>query len=122
MLISPSVKTVARFSSTARSRKASTGSLPWAFAMSAMFWPRRPRLLEEGVVHDRPSAGLRDPAEQLVLQLGVCAASALDDAGADLAKHVGQREQLRLRRAGGRDALAHDVEVIHVPRDREPER
>jgi len=84
--------------------------------------PRLARLLEQRVVHDRPSAGLRDPAEQLVLQLGVGAASALDDAGAGLAKHVGQREQLRLGRAGGRDALAYDVEVIHVPRDREPER
>ena len=33
--------------------------------------PRLPRLLEQGVVHDRPAARLRDPAQQLVLQLGL---------------------------------------------------
>ena len=78
-------------------------------------------LLEQGVVHDRPAARFRDPGEELVLQLGVGPAAALHDAGAGLAQDVGQREQLRFRGAGRGDALARDVEVVHVPRDREPE-
>src|SRR2546422_5069092 len=50
--------------------------------------PRLPRLLEQRVVHDRPAARLREPAEEPVLQLGIGAASARDDTGADLAEHV----------------------------------
>ena len=84
--------------------------------------PRLPRLLEQRVVHDRPTARLGDPAEQPVLQLGIRAAAALDHAGAGLAQDVGQREQLRFRRAGGGNALPLDVEVVHVAGDREPER
>src|SRR5262245_43290982 len=43
MLISPRVNTVSRFSSTARSRNASTGCWPFAFAISAMCLPASPR-------------------------------------------------------------------------------
>src|SRR5207247_2976618 len=46
----------------------------------------------------------------------------LYDSGHAVAEHIGQREQLGLWGTGRREALAHDVEVIHVPRDREPER
>ena len=80
------------------------------------------RLLEERVVHHLTAARLRETAQQLVLQLGVGAAAALDDTGAGLAQHVGQREQLGLRRAGGRDASTGHVEVVHVARDRQSER
>ena len=80
------------------------------------------RLLEQRVVHDGTAARLRDPAEQAILQLGVGPATALDDAGPDLAQDVRKRKQLRLRRAGGRDPRPADVEVVHVPGDREPER
>src|SRR5207245_9448051 len=81
-----------------------------------------PRLLEESVVHDRATARLREPAQEAVLQLGIRASTALDHAGADFAEHVGQREEVRLRRAGGGNPLAHDVEVIHVAPDRDPGR
>jgi hypothetical protein len=79
------------------------------------------RLLDEGVVHDRAAAGLGDPAEQVVFQFGVGPAAALDHARAHLAEHVGQREELRLRRAGRGNPRPGDVEVVHVAGDREPE-
>jgi hypothetical protein len=81
--------------------------------------PRLARLLEQGVVHDRPAAGLRDPAQEPILQLGIGPAAALNHAGTDLAENIGQREELWLRCAGGGNALPGDVEVVHVPRDRE---
>src|SRR5439155_62367 len=84
--------------------------------------PRLTCLFGERVVHDGPARRLGDPAEEPVLELGVGAAAALDHAGADLTQHVGQREQLGLRRGRRRDAFAGDVEVVHVARDREPER
>ena len=52
------------------------------------------RLLDDGVVHDRPAAGLGDPAQQVIFQLGVGPAAALDHARAHLAQHIGQREEL----------------------------
>src|SRR5262249_16661794 len=47
------------------------------------------RLLEERVVHDRTTAGLRQTAEQPILELRVGAAAALDHARAGLAQDIG---------------------------------
>ena len=63
--------------------------------------PGLARLLEECVVHDRTARGLRQPAEQPILELRIGAASALDHARARLAQDIGKREA-KLALGGGR--------------------
>src|SRR5437764_10833408 len=52
--------------------------------------------LPEIVVNDRAAGRLREAAHQPVLHLGRVAAAGLDEAGAELAQHIAERENLSL--------------------------
>ena len=68
------------------------------------------------------AGGFRQPRHQPVLHLGVAAAARLDDAGAELAQHVGERENLLLVGPQRRDVDALRVVMALVARHRQAER
>ena len=78
--------------------------------------------LPEIVVDDRAAGGLREPRHQPVIELGRAAAARLDDAGAHLAQHVAEREDLLLVGPQRRDVDALRVVMALVARHREAER
>ncbi len=78
--------------------------------------------LAEIVVDDGAARGLGQPRHQAVLQLRRAAAAALDDAGAELAQHVGEREDLFFVGPQRRDVHPLRVVMALVARDRKPER
>ena len=78
--------------------------------------------LAEIVVDDDAAGRLRKAAHQRVLHLGAVAAAGLDEAGAEVAQHVAERENLLLVGPDRRDVDALRVEMALVARHREAER
>ena len=78
--------------------------------------------LAEIVVDDGAAGRLAEAAHQRVLHLGAVAAARLDDAGAELAQHVAEREDLLLVGPDRRDVDALRVEMALVARHRKAER
>ncbi len=83
---------------------------------------RTAHALPEVVVDDRTPGGFRQARHQPVRHLGVAAAARLDDAGAEFAQHVGERENLLLVGPQRRDVDALRVVMALVARHRQAER
>src|SRR5712671_6046309 len=90
------------------------------WAICFCHWPGRrivwPRLLDDGA-----AGRLAEPAHQRILQLRTVAAAGLDQAGAELAQYIAERENLLLGRPDRRDVHALRVEMALVARHRQPQ-
>ena len=78
--------------------------------------------LAEIVVDDRAAGRLAEAAHQAVLHLGRIAAAGLNEAGAEIAQHVAEREDFLLVGPDRRDVDALRIEMPLVARHREAER
>ena len=78
--------------------------------------------LAEIVVDDGAAGRLAEAAHQRVLHLGAVAAAGLDEAGAEIAQHVAEREDLLLVGPDRRDVDALRVKMALVARHRQAER
>src|SRR2546430_12791435 len=78
--------------------------------------------LAEIVVDDRAAGRLAEAAHQAVLHLGRIAAAGLNEAGAEIAQHVAEREDFLLVGPDRRDVDALRIEMPLVARHRGAER
>ena len=78
--------------------------------------------LRQVVVDDGAAGRLGEARHHAVLQLGVLAAAGLDHAGAHLAQHVGEREDLLLVGPQRRDVHALRIEMALLARHAKAER
>jgi hypothetical protein len=83
---------------------------------------RPPHRLAQRVVDDHPPARLGEAAHHAVLQLDILPAAGLDRAGAQIAQHIGERENLTLIGPQRRDRHALRIEMPLLARHRETER
>jgi hypothetical protein len=78
--------------------------------------------LRQAVVDDHPAGSLREAAHHAVLQFDILATAGLDRTGAQLAQHVGERENLAFIGPQRRDRHALRIEMTLFARHREAER